>query len=187
MNKKYNLIIFFVCGAFFLSGCAVTKLAKRVVVGTGKVAWTTVRSTGKLVKTLVLIPGKRKVVKLKKEGNTLLVNALLNRRVKAVLVLDTGATSTQISPRIAKKLRINWHKGEKVKCTLADGNIVTGREVLIRELRLNRVRACNIRAIVLDNNNTTEDDGLLGMSFLNNFTFKIDPEKAEMVLEKKKK
>ena len=193
MNKKYNIIAIFVCATLFLSGCAILKLPGQVIVTAGKIVVVTLQTTGKLITTtgkiiatVVKIPGGRKVVKLTKVGNVLFANVILNKKVKAQLVLDTGCTHTQISAKIAKKLKIKKNKGEKVLCELANGQKVKGRAVNIKEIKVGKVKAYNVRIIILDREISGESDGLLGMSFLNNFIFKIDAEKGELTLEKRK-
>ena len=193
MNKKYNIVAIFVCATLFLSGCAILKLPGQVIVAAGKIVVVTLQTTGKLITTtgkiiatVVKIPGGRKVVKLTKVGNVLFANVILNKKVKAQLVLDTGCTHTQISAKIAKKLKIKKNKGEKVLCELANGQKVKGRAVNIKEIKVGKVKAYNVRVIILDREISGESDGLLGMSFLNNFIFKIDAEKGELILEKRK-
>ncbi|MDO9464640.1 MAG: retropepsin-like aspartic protease [bacterium] len=194
MNKKYNIIAIFVCAALFLSGCAILKLPGQIIVVAGKIVVVTLQTTGKLitttgkiVATVVKIPGGRKVIKLTKVGNALFANAVLNKKVKTQLVIDTGCTHTQISARIAKKLKIKKNEGEKVLCELANGQKVEGRAVNIKEIKVGKVKAYNVRVVILDREISGESDGLLGMSFLNNFIFKIDTEKSELTLEKRKK
>ena len=193
MNRKYNIIVIFVCVMLFLSGCALLKLPGEIIVTAGKIVVVTLQTTGKLitttgkvVATVVKIPGGRKLIKLTKVGNTLFASAVLNKKVKAQLVLDTGCTHTQISARIAKKLKIKKNKGEKVLCELANGQKVRGRAVNIKQIKVGKAKAYNVRVIILDGDISGESDGLLGMSFLNNFVFKIDAEKSELILEKRK-
>lgn len=193
MNKKYNIIAIFVCATLFLSGCALLKFTGQVIVVAGKIVVVTLQTTGKLITTTgkiittaVKIPGGRKVVKLTKIGNILLIDVVLNKKVKAQLVLDTGCTHTQISAKIARKLKIKKNKGEKVLCELANGQKVRGRAVNIKEIKVGKVKAYNVRVIIFDREISGESDGLLGMSFLNNFVFKIDAVKGELTLEKRK-
>jgi len=176
-----------------LSGCAAVNLTGKTL-GTagkaafktakvaGKVAFNTAKLTGKGVKTVVNMIRGKEVVMLEKKSNSLYVNAVLNRRLKTKLILDTGCTDTQISSDVANKLGINTRGAGNVSCQLADGRIVTGKSVNIREVRLGRARVTNVRAVVLDKEQGT---GLLGMSFLNNFVFKVDTEKSELVLERR--
>ena len=121
MNRKYNIVVISVCAALFLNGCALIKLPGQIVVVAGKIVVVTLQTTGKLitttgkiVATVVKIPGGRKIIKLTKIGNTLFANAVLNKKVKTQLVLDTGCTHTQISAKTAKKLKIKKNKGEPV-------------------------------------------------------------------------
>ena len=187
MNKKYNIIAIFVCATLFLSGCALLKFTGQVIVVAGKIVVVTLQTTGKLITTtgkviatVVKIPGGRKVIKLTNVGNALFANVVLNKKVKAQLILDTGCTHTQISAKIARKLKIKKNKGEKVLCELANGQKVRGRAVNIKEIKVGKVKAYNVRVIILDREISGESDGLLGMSFLNNFVFKIDAVKGEL-------
>ena len=193
MNRKYNIIAIFVCATLFLSGCALLKLPGQAIIVAGKIVVVTLQTTGKLITTtgkvittVVKIPGGRKVIKLTKVGNAMFANVVINKKVKAQLILDTGCTHTQISAKIARKLKIKKNKGEKVLCELANGQKVKGRAVNIKEIKVGKVKAYNVRVIILDREISGESDGLLGMSFLNNFVFKIDAEKGELTLEKRK-
>ena len=101
------------------------------------------------------------------------------------LIIDTGATDTVISADIARKLGIDYNRGKTVLCQLADGRSVSGRQVNIREIRIGGARVYNVNAVVLDSGDTGKDAGLLGMSFLENFIFKVDSEKGVLVLQKR--
>ncbi len=193
MNRTHIPIIILVIAVLSLSGCAATMIAGKTVETTGKFAFAaaktagkavlgTAKLTGKGLKTVVNMARGREVVPLDKKCNSYYVDAVLNRRIKTRLILDTGCTDTQIAPDIAMKLGIRTSESESVSCVLADGRTVTGRDVNIKELKVGRARVSNVRAVVLEEG---KDTGLLGMSFLNNFVFKIDPEKSELVLQKR--
>lgn len=200
IKAKINILSFIAYLVFFASGCSAARLtgqvlntAGKIVVTTGKVACVAIKTTGKVVvattkmiTTIVQMPAGRQTIKLSKRGNTLLVNALLNQKVQSVLILDTGCADSQISGGLAQRLGITSNQGDPVQCVLAGGNIITARAVTINQVRLGAVRAYNIRAIVLDQDKTFGSDGLLGMSFFNNFIFKIDSVKQELILEKRK-
>ncbi|MBU1888248.1 MAG: retroviral-like aspartic protease family protein [Candidatus Omnitrophica bacterium] len=187
--------VFFILTAFLLTGCTALKTTGKVLGATGKAAFVTgkvvgkvavgtAKVTGKGVKTVVNMAVGKEVVRLDKKCNSLYVDTVLNRRVKTKLILDTGCTDTQISADIAKRLGIRTNQGQKVSCQLADGRMVTGRAINLKEVRLGRSRASNIRAIVLDSAGEKET-GLLGMSFLDNFVFRIDTEKSELILQRR--
>ena len=200
MNKKYSLAVILLLEIFLLTGCGVLSFTGQVISATGKVAVTTgkvaiktlefagkaVVATGKVITSVVTIPFGKTAVKLDKEGDTLSAKTLLNRKVRANLIVDTGSTSTQISQQTAEKLGIKPNAGKSTQCTLADGSVITCREVVLKEIRVGRARAYNVRAIILDREIKGRYDGLLGMSFLNNFTFEIDAEKGKLLLKKKK-
>lgn len=177
---------------FFLSGCTVLKAGGNVIVGAGKftvaVLDTTgkvVTATGKTVVSLVEMPGKKRTISLVKRGNDLFVNVVFNRKVKGLLLIDTGSSITQVSIRIVNALGIDPHKGERVMLSLAGVGTIGGTVVQIKEISVEKTRVQNNTVVVLDNDTGIGDDGLLGMSFLNNFVFRIDAKKGELILEKK--
>ena len=197
MNRFIIAIIFI---SFLLSGCAALQLTGKAVGSAGKLAYGTVKTTakvtgkagyvaykiaGKSIKTVVNMATGKTVVDLAKKGNSFYVNTRLNRRVRTDLILDTGCSETQISSQTAKKIGINTSKSQKTLCRLADGRMVRGSVVNIKEVQIGRARVRNVKAIVLDGVGTEREPGLLGMSFLNNFVFKIDPEKNILVLHRR--
>ena len=146
---------------------------------------TTAAVTGKGVKTVVNMATGKHVVKLTRRGNSLTANVLLNRKVREELVVDTGANDTVISANLAKKLGIPLNKGQNVLCQMADGSTVNGKQVKIKEVRVGSAKVYNVQAVVLDSGEMGNSPGLLGMSFLNNFVFKIDTEKELLILQKR--
>ena len=195
-----KLAIIFILVSFFISGCIATRVAGGTIKTAGKVAYGTAKVTakaggkvgkaalnfaGKSLKTAVNMATGKEVINLTKKGNSLYVDALINRRLKTQLILDTGCSETQISSEIAQKLGININKGQNVLCTIADGRSIPGKLIYLRELRLGRARVTNVKAIVLDQGRLGNDEGLLGMSFLNNFIFKVDTEKDLLVLHRR--
>jgi len=187
----------------FLSGCSVARATGTVVGAAGKVVYTTAKVTGKVVGTTAKVAGKtavvagkgvktvvnmatgKHVVKLTRNGNSFTTDVLLNRKARADLIVDTGATDTVISSTLAKKIGISVNKGKNVLCRVADGRSVNGKQVSIREVRVGGAKIYNVQAVVLDSGEIGNSPGLLGMSFLNNFVFKVDTEKELLVLQKR--
>jgi len=205
-NNNYYVYIrlsLLVSALMFLSGCSVVKATGTVVGVAGKTVYTTAKVTGKVVGTTAKAVGKtavvtgkgvktvvnmatgRHVVKLTKRGNGLTTSVLLNRKAREELIVDTGATNTVISSSLAKKIGIQPAKGKNVLCQVADGRTVNGKQVNIREVRVGGAKVYNVQAIVLDSGEIGNSPGLLGMSFLNNFVFKVDTEKETLVLQKR--
>lgn len=193
INKIFPLLLLAAVFPVF-SACSVVELAGDVVVLTGKVAVTAVKTTGAVVVATGKIAGAavgatvryfkgKETVKLEREGDSYIVRAKINGKKKARLILDTGATSVQISPKLAKKLGIKVSKGEQVMVTLADGSSIAARLIVLDEVRLDDVRVNDVQALVIEGSYEQDTDGLLGMSFLNNFIFQIDPDKNLLILE----
>jgi clan AA aspartic protease (TIGR02281 family) len=195
--------LFVIC--LFCAGCAVIDagvktidLTTKVVGGAGKLAVETVKTTGKVVSATAdlasktgdaahrgasLVSGGR-IVRLEKIGNSLYVDVLINRRRKARMLLDTGATDMQISSAMAKSLGVRSGEGELTRVTLAGGRQATARSIVLKDVRVGSTRVRNVRALVLDDDWGMSDDGLLGMSYLNNFVFRIDAEKGLLTLKR---
>ncbi|MBU4342990.1 MAG: retroviral-like aspartic protease family protein [Candidatus Omnitrophica bacterium] len=197
MSRVYKSLYIFICAVFIVSmtGCTAIRATGKVLDTTGrlafataktvgKVALTTAKWTGKGVKTVVYMARGKHIISLDKRGNSLIANTLLNRKVRAELVLDTGCSETQISEEVASELGLTYSPCKTVLCQVADGRQVNGKEVVIKEIKLGTVRVTNVRAIVLGSDNFGQN-GLLGMSFLEKFIFKIDSEKGELILQKR--
>lgn len=202
LHRLFNLLIVIV-GFMFLSGCSVLKLAGGAVGTAGKVVYTTAKVTGKVIGTTAKVAGKTAVtagkgvktvvnmatgkhaVKLTRRGNSFTTDVLLNRKVKAGLIVDTGASDTVISTSLAKKIGIPLNRCHSVLCQVADGRTVSGKQVNIKEVRVGGAKVYNVQAVVLDSGEIGDSPGLLGMSFLNNFVFKLDSEKELLVLQKR--
>ncbi len=134
--------------------------------------------------------GKRRDTKQEKElepreagfpqtNGHIIVDALLNNKVQASLLLDTGSTFIMLSHRIAKKLGIKTHgaKNEIIKLQLADGREVDARYVILDSVNVQGLEARDVGAVVLlSDTQMTSLDGLLGMSFLNKINFQINTE-----------
>ena len=121
----------------------------------------------------------------KERGQMIIVEALLNNKVKASLLLDTGASCILISNSIAKKLGIK-KKGTIARVTVADGRTVKAIFIVLDSVNVQGVEAKNVEAAVLLGVKNDIKDGLLGMSFLKRFKFQIDTANNKLILEKLK-
>lgn len=116
------------------------------------------------------------------------VSALLNKKIRASLVLDTGASIVLLSHRIAEKLgRKILNKGQTIKVQMADGRQVEAKYIILNSVSVEGLEAKDVGAAVLaDDNNMDMQDGLLGMSFLNRFNFQIDMINKKFILKKER-
>jgi len=117
----------------------------------------------------------------------MVVNVILNNKVEAKMVLDTGASVMIITKNIADKLKLDMRKTEPdTKMQVADGRKVNVKRIIIDRVAVEGVEARNVEAAVLmdDTGNLSFSDGLLGMSFLKRFNFKVDQKEKKLILEK---
>jgi clan AA aspartic protease (TIGR02281 family) len=193
--RKTILLFIIIFPILFISSCVPVSITKAVVCGAGKLTWETAKITGKTAaftgktlykgarSTVYMLKGKT-IVPLEKRGNSFYVTVILNKRVKAKLLLDTGATDMQISNALAGKLKLNYYKGKTVPVSIAGGYTVSARKMFLKQVRVGKARVSNVEVLVFEKD-IDDADGLLGMSFLNNFNFQINPQKPELILEQK--
>jgi len=91
-----------------------------------------------------------------------------------------------LSNNIAKKLGIDNNKQETVRLKLADGRQIDAKYVVLESIGVQDVEAKNIGAAVLleDVGDAEFKDGVLGMSFLSKFNFKVDQKNKKLILER---
>jgi clan AA aspartic protease (TIGR02281 family) len=101
--------------------------------------------------------------------------------------LDTGASLVMLSKDVAKKIGINLDKVKPdMKVIMADGRQANAKQIILDSIRVENVEAEKVEAAVLldQTGELGFGDGLLGMSFLKKFNFKIDQKDKKLILEK---
>ncbi len=131
---------------------------------------------------------KPKTVEFAKDKQSIIVDCLLDNKVPARLVLDTGATTVVLRNSVAQRL-LGMNSGRFIpdmKVRLADGRIASAKFIIIGSLKVQDAEVKRVEACVLtsDVGGADMQDGLLGMSFLKNFKFTIDQENKKLILEK---
>ena len=195
----------------FLSGCSLLEATGEAVGVVGKAGWTAGKAVGSAVYTgtsmagqtanqtnktmmrdsakakvsTVSMDGSRIIVPLERDGKSFYVRLKLNNTASARFMLDTGASAMQVSRSMARKLKLKVYRAQTVPVMLASGGYVRGRLVDISEVAIGPAKVRNVKAIVLDQDNMGLNDGLHGMSFLENFIFSIDTQKGQLILEKR--
>lgn len=139
---------------------------------------------------------KTRQVSVDKETGHVFVTALINGKIPARLLVDTGATLTVLSPKIGAQIRGakgGAASGDKsapqrnVELTLADGRKVQSDYILLNSLSIDDSSASNVdAAIISDANAFSENDGVLGMSFMSRFNVGINQKEGKLTLEKLK-
>ncbi|OGX44447.1 MAG: hypothetical protein A3G38_01205 [Omnitrophica WOR_2 bacterium RIFCSPLOWO2_12_FULL_51_8] len=130
---------------------------------------------------------KPRRIEFSQDSHSIVLPVTLNKTVEARLILDTGASLVVLSQGIAKKLGAKIYQGSPdIKLTLADGRQVNARFAVLDSVKIENSEARNIEAAVMleDARDERLGDGLLGMSFLKHFSFKVDYRERRLILEK---
>lgn len=156
----------------------VGKTAFNATKATGKGIYHTARATGKGVKYLA---GSRSIP-LERQGDSYYLNIVLNKKHHARMLLDTGASAIQVPFNLAIEMGVPKMKTRPVRVQIANGSIIEGRSFILNSVQVSGAKAKNVTAIVIRDQKSV---GLLGMSFLNQFHFKIDTDKHVLYLKAK--
>ncbi|MBI5240292.1 MAG: retroviral-like aspartic protease family protein [Elusimicrobia bacterium] len=124
---------------------------------------------------------KREASAARRLGEHLVVDVLFNGAVRAPMLVDTGASQTMISPKVADAAGLTG--GETVETTVADGRRVQGRLIVVDSLAVGASRVEKTPVVVLAAPGPGAE-GLLGMSFLKNFMFQLDMPNNRLILER---
>jgi len=175
-----------------MNSCALIEVTGESISLTGKTASAVVKTSGTIIHRSGKLGGMggnklfgKRTIKLEKEGNLLYVVAKLNRHLKTRLALDTGASTVQISSKVAKLLDLNLNKGEITTCELADGSLISATLVTLDEITIGRVKVKDVETVIIEDETKIPSNGLLGMSFLERFNFSIDTERNLLILKRK--
>ena len=109
-------------------------------------------------------------------GNQVLVPVTLSyrgRSADATLLLDTGASVTGISGRLAEQLGVETADTLPGMATVADGRSVHARWFCVDSLGVGARSLANLRVGILPGS-IAGVDGLLGMDFLKNFRYQVN-------------
>lgn len=117
-------------------------------------------------------------------GSHVVVRALLNKSIEANLMVDTGASLVVISKDTATRLGIDVQGGgfPSGNTILADGRKVKAVFITLQSVKVGNAEVRNVQAAVLESVGE-QHDGLLGMSFLENFIVSIDGKSKSLILE----
>jgi clan AA aspartic protease (TIGR02281 family) len=144
----------------------------------GKLSRKPVRSSytpGKLSNREFVIP------LIQTPGGNFMVEVLFDNRVKAMLMVDTGASLVTISEKIAKKLGYKTNsRSAEIPFTTA-GGMVWMPMVAFDSVQVGDAKVEMVEASV--NSKMGEMDGLLGMSFLGDYRVEMDTARSQMILK----
>ena len=114
------------------------------------------------------------------------VQALLNGRVPARLLVDTGASISVLYPSVTDELGLAGAPAiGNTRIVLGDGHTVDARIVRLDSIAVGRT-AVRGSAVALVNSPPPGIDGLLGMSFLSHFVVRVDSANGRLILDELK-
>jgi len=118
-------------------------------------------------------------VPLRRDGNAMLVEALVGGTVRTRLLLDTGAEFTVLSTATARRLALNLGSAAVIPLRSASG-VFFAPMIKVQSIAVGAAAAYDVEVIVHDA--TPGLDGLLGMSFLDNFLVTISASNEKLIL-----
>jgi predicted aspartyl protease len=124
-------------------------------------------------------PGNRITVPVESNGSSVIVRVIFNGSLTANLYLDTGATYTTVSKRIARSLGLSAVGSARMAS--AAGVIMTPMTRL-RSIKVGEAEASNLLVSIHDFSQDARVEGLLGLNFLNQFEFSVDARKRQLFL-----
>lgn len=122
------------------------------------------------------------------EGGHLLVNVILNGKIPATLVIDTGSPTILLTAKIAEELGFDLAKIEKAGEIMVLNGMHKVGKVILSSIKLGEVEEYDVEAdVLLEYDKEIEEaskDGLLGLSFLKRFHFALDEKDKKLILKK---
>lgn len=120
------------------------------------------------------------------ERFAVVIDAVINEKADAALLLDTGAALVVLKRSVADQMGVDFSTlNSGLKLSLTDGRQVDAQYVMLDSVRIGDRTAYGVEAAIMmdDVAGPSFADGLLGMSFLNRFNFTIDYTTNSIVLE----
>ncbi|TWU05155.1 hypothetical protein CA54_58430 [Symmachiella macrocystis] len=115
-------------------------------------------------------------------GNSLYVDVTLNGDKTIPMVLDSGASLVCLPHKVAIAAGVESKDSDaKILLQIANGETIKGTAVTIPTMRVGKFTVQNVDAVIIGPEAPSAPT-LLGMSFLRNFQFKIDPAANELKL-----
>lgn len=124
----------------------------------------------------------RIAIPLVRQGEHFLIDAWVNDRIRARLLIDTGASMTVLRTDVLRAaVKFETARPSLQLFSTANG-LVEAAVFRLASLSIGGQNVANIEVAGLDLPGLRSADGLLGMNFLKNFKFFIDQNKAELRL-----
>jgi clan AA aspartic protease (TIGR02281 family) len=126
-------------------------------------------------------PGKVKTTPTR-PGGTVVVDVLLNRRLTAPMLLDTGADFTVLTKQVAKDLRLSSLDRLPTQEFKTAGGTVRLPIATLQSLRVGTAEALDVEVAIDIGGHMPM--GLLGMTFLRHFKVTVDHQRGQVTFER---
>jgi len=113
----------------------------------------------------------------------LLADVLINNKVHASLVVDTGSPVVMLTSSFIKKLDLDLSESSTGYVELLNGKYKAA-EITLNNIKIGETQAHDVGATVLLEDTKEINDGLLGLSFLSKFHFTLDQKGQKLILKK---
>lgn len=138
-----------------------------------------------LAGTLEPPPPKKAVqVRFERQGRAIYVPAVLNGRMQALMLIDTGATLCVITRGMAAAIGVYIGPSTPTMTIQSATGHARVPVVQVDSIGIAELEVRDVRAIVLDNPGGQEY-GILGTNFLNQFQVSIDGDRGVLILRER--
>ena len=121
----------------------------------------------------------RTAIPIDLRGTAILVPVTLNGSLATRMIMDTGASLTVITRRLAKRLGLQL--GSRISLMTANGN-VSAPLSRVTSLRVGNAERRNLTVVVHDFAQNQRIGGLLGMNFFKEYQTSVDARKGQLTL-----
>ena len=113
----------------------------------------------------------------------LLADVLINNKIHASLVVDTGSPVVMLTSSFIQKLGLDLSQSNEGYVEVLNGKYKAAA-VSLDSIKLGGAQAQDVSATVLLEDSKEIKDGLLGLSFLSKFHFTLDQTGQKLILRK---
>lgn len=124
-------------------------------------------------------------VPFQKQGNVVVIQAIVNEKATAKFVVDTGASYTMISQATAKELEIDLEKKLPTLPFQTANGVIQAPLVNLNSIEVGGIQVKDLTAAIHNVFPDSSIAGLLGLNFLSSFRMDIDTKNGVLHLERK--
>lgn len=119
------------------------------------------------------------IVPVRPMGRSTIVSVIFNQSITGNLILDTGATNTVVSRRLAGLLSLHPVGNAAIQTV---GGMIGATVARVQSLKVGDAEVTDLPVVIHDFSRDPRFEGLLGMDFLGRYTIGLDMQKQVLVL-----